>query len=153
MQFGWLAAICLARRNSIFMVRIILGVIVGFVAWSIIWVGGDEAIAMLSPQWYGAHKLAFEKAAFNKTPFEASSAILIFNLVRSMITSLLAGYLAVFVANEAKRTTMILGVLLLIVGVYFETTYWDQVPIWYHLIFLALLVPVTMLGGKLKKSM
>ena len=62
--------------------RIILGVIVGFIAWSILWVGGDEAIAMLSPDWYGAHKLAFEKAAFNKTPFEPSSTMLIFHLFR-----------------------------------------------------------------------
>ena len=132
--------------------RIVLGVIVGFVAWTIIWVGANEAIASLLPQWYGVHKLAFEKAVFNKIPFEASSSILIFNIVRSMITSLLSGYLAVIVANESKWTTLTLGLVLLVVGIYFEWTYWNQIPIWYHLIFLIMLIPMTIAGGKLKKT-
>jgi hypothetical protein len=134
------------------MVRIILGVIVGFIAWSIIWVGGDEGIAMIAPHWYGAHKLAFEKAVFNKEPFDANFAILVLKLVHSIVASVLAGYLASFVANESKRTTLILGVLLLAVGVYFESTYWQQIPIWYHLVFLILLIPMTIAGGKLKKT-
>ena len=132
--------------------RIILGVIIGFIAWSIIWVGGNEVLASLSPGWYGAYKLQFEKAAFNKTPFEADTSFLILSLVRSMVTSLLCGYLAAFVANEYRRMTLILGVLLLAVGIYFESTYWDQMPLWYHLTFLALLIPMTIAGGKLKKT-
>ena len=132
--------------------RIILGVIVGFIAWSIIWVGGNEVLASLSPDWYGAYKLQFEKAAFNKTPFESDSSFLILNLVRSMVTTLLSAYLAVFVANESRRTTLILGVLLLAVGIYFESTYWDQLPVWYHLTFLALLIPMSIAGGMLKKT-
>ena len=132
--------------------RIILGVIVGFIAWSILWVGGDEAIAMLSPGWYGVHKLAFEKAAFNNTPFEADSTILIFNLIRSVITSLLSGYLAAFVANENSRTTFILSILLLAVGIAVQSSVWSLLPICYHLFFLVLLIPMTIAGGKLKKT-
>lgn len=132
--------------------RIILGVIVGFIAWSILWVGGDEVIAMLSPDWYGVHKLAFEKAAFNKTPFETNGTILVLNLIRSMFTSLLSGYLAAFVANENRRTTLILGVLLLAVGIAVQATVWSMIPIWYHLIFLILLIPMTQAGGKLKRT-
>jgi len=134
------------------MVRIILGVIVGFIAWSIIWVGGDEAIAMISPQWYGAHKLALEKAVFNKDAFDASSAILVLKLVHSIVASVLAGYLAAFVANESKRTTLMLGILLLAVGIFFEFIYWQQIPIWYHIVFLILLIPMTIAGGRLKKT-
>ncbi len=132
--------------------RIILGVVVGFIAWSIIWVGGNEVLASLSPDWYGAYKLQFEKAAFNKTPFDADSSFLILNVIRSMVTSLLSAYLAVFVANEYRRTTLFLGILLLITGIYFESTYWDQMPLWYHLTFLALLIPMSMAGGYLKKT-
>jgi MFS family permease len=132
--------------------RIILGVIVGFIAWSILWVGGDEALATLMPEWYGTHKLALEKAAFNNTPFEASSIMLAFHLIRSVITSLLSGFLAAFVANENRRTTMILGVLLLIIGIIFQAMVWNLLPIWYHLAFLFLLIPVTIAGGYLKKT-
>jgi len=133
------------------MVRIILGVIVGSVAWSIIWVGGDESIAKVLPDWYGTQKLAFEKAAFNQTPFEADSSFLLFKIFHSVIASLISGYLAAIVANENRRTTLILGILLLIVGIAFQVTVWSLLPIWYHLVFLALLIPVTIAGGKLKK--
>lgn len=132
--------------------RIILGVIVGFIAWSILWVGSNEALAILSPVWYGTHKLAFEKAAFNHTPFEASSTMLVFHLVRSVIASLLSGFLAAFVANENRRTTLILGVLLLIVGIGVQSMVWSIIPIWYNLAFLLLLIPVTVAGGYLKKT-
>ena len=134
------------------MVRIILGVIAGFIAWSIIWVGGDEAIAKILPDWYGVHKLAFEKAAFNNTPWEADSSFLLFKLFHSVITSLLSGYLAAVVANDNRRTTLILGILLLAVGIAVQASVWSLLPIWYHLIFLALLIPVTVAGGKLKKT-
>ncbi len=134
------------------MVRLILGVIVGFVAWSILWVGGDEVLAMISPGWYGIQKLAFEKAAFNSTPFDADPMILITHLVRSVVTSLIAGYLAAIVANENRRSPLILGMILLIVGILVQATVWNLVPIWYNLAFLILLIPVTIAGGKLRRS-
>lgn len=132
--------------------RIILGVIVGFIVWSILWVGGDEAFGTLSADWYGSHKIAFEKAAFNNAPFEANSTILLFKLLHSMIASLISGYVAVLLSNENRRTTLILGVLLLVVGIAVQTSVWSLLPIWYHLVFLALLIPVTIAGGKLKKT-
>jgi len=135
--------------------RIIVGVIVGFIAWSILWVGGDEALKMLAPSWYGAHQPDVEDAINKITrdnPIVASTSVLVFNLVRSMITSLLSGYLAVVVANESKRTTMILGVLLLLVGIGVQVTAWNLFPIWYHLIFLIMLIPMTIAGGKLKRT-
>ena len=132
--------------------RIILGVIAGFIGWSILWGGADEVIRMLSPGWYGAHQLAFEKAAFNNTTFEASPAILILHLVRSVIASLMSGFLAAFVAKENRRTTLILGVLLLIVGVAVQASVWSLLPVWYHLAFLLLLIPATVAGGYLKKT-
>lgn len=132
--------------------RIILGVIVGFVAWSIIWVGGDEALASLSGGWYSTNKLNLEKAAFNKTEYTADSVFLLVNLIRSVIASILSGFLAAFVANENRRTTMILGILLLVVGIIVQAMVWNLLPIWYHLAFLLLLVPVTVAAGMLKKT-
>jgi len=134
------------------MVRIILGIIVGFVAWSILWVGGDEVIAKAWPDWYGAHKLAFEKAAFNGTSFAADPGILFIHLVRSVITSLISGYLGAVVANESRRTTLILGIVLLLVGILVQMQVWNLLPVWYHLVFLILLIPATMAGGSLKRS-
>lgn len=134
------------------MIRIILGVVVGFIAWSILWLGSDQVLRSVSPGWYGAHALRFETAAFNETPFAADTTILILDLVRSVIISLMSGFLAVFVANEAKKTTLILGVLLLVFGLYVQLSIWKYIPIWYHFLFLFLLIPMTIMGGKLKKT-
>ena len=105
----------------------------------------------MSLGWYARHQAAFSAAVTNKEAFEASSTVLIMNLVRSVITSFLAGFLAAFIAGENRRSTLILGVILLAVGVMFEVLAWQYLPIWYHFIFLFLLIPVTIAGGKLKK--
>ena len=134
------------------MVRIILGVIVGFIAWSILWLGSDQVLRSASPGWYGAHELRFESAKINETPFVADSMMLILHLVRSVIISFMSGFLAAVVANESKKTTLVLGILLLAFGIYVQFSVWKFIPVWYHFLFLFLLIPITMMGGKLKRS-
>ena len=134
------------------MLKIVLGVIAGFVAWSILWVGSDQVLMMASPSWYGAHQLDFALAMANQEPFAADTTILIMHVVRSIIISIMSGFLAAFIAGENRRAPLILGVLLLLFGLMVEVMVWNYLPAWYHLIFLALLVPMTMLGGKLKQS-
>src|SRR6476661_10616038 len=99
------------------MVRMILAIVGGFLAWSILWVGSDQVLMSISPDWYGAHQLAFEKAFTNKTPFEANTTILFMHLVREIVITLAVGYLTAFVAGENKRSTLVLGVLLLLFGI------------------------------------
>ncbi len=132
------------------MVRIILGVIVGFIVWSILWVGSDQVL-IASLNWYRDHQLDFEKAMFNKTPFAPLMSVLIMHIVRSVIISLISGYIAAIVANENKKSTLILGILLLLFGAGVEVWAWNYLPVWYHFVFLFLLIPVTIAGGKLKK--
>jgi len=132
------------------MIRIILGVIVGFIAWTIIWIGSDQFL-INALDWYSRHHMAFTAAVVNHAAFEADQTVLIMNIARSLIASLLAGYLTAVVAGENRRSTIALGVVLLIVGVVFETIAWNYLPIWYHLLFLVLLIPVTIAGGKLKR--
>ncbi len=132
------------------MVKIVLGVIAGFVAWSILWVGSDQVLMVSAPTWYGAHLLDMEMARANQEPFNADTTILLFNLVRAVIVTILSGFLSAFIANENRRTPLILGVLLVFVGIAFQAMYWNQIPIWYHLIFLGMLIPVTIVGAKLK---
>ncbi|MGB7207623.1 MAG: hypothetical protein WBD27_03080 [Pyrinomonadaceae bacterium] len=134
------------------MVRIVLGVIVGFIAWSILWLGSDQVLRSASPGWYGAHELRFEGAKINETPFVADTMMLILHLVRSVIISFMSGFLAAIVANESKKTTLVLGILLLAFGIFVQLDVWKFIPVWYHFLFLFLLIPMTMMGGKLKRS-
>lgn len=133
------------------MARIILGVFTGFIVWSILWVGSDQVL-INAIDWYGAHQHGFEKAMVNKEPFAPKMIVLLMHLVRSIIISLIAGYLAALVAKENKRAPMALGILLLLFGAMVQFMAWNYLPIWYHFIFLFLLIPVTIAGGKLRKT-
>ena len=133
------------------MLRVILGIVVGFIAWSILWIGSDQLLITLSPEWYGAHQLAFQKAMFNKTEFTPDSTILIVHLVRSVVISIMSGFLAAVIAKGNRNAPLGLGILLLAFGLLVQFMAWNYLPLWYHVVFLALLIPMTLLGGRLKK--
>lgn len=133
------------------MLRVVLGVIAGFIAWSILWVGSDQ-VMMGAIGWYGEHQRAFEKAMTNGDAFTADTTILAMNVIRSVVISIMSGFLAAIIANENRRSTLILGIILFLFGAGVEAVAWKYLPIWYHLVFLVLLIPMTILGGKLRKS-
>ncbi len=134
------------------MLRIILGVIAGFIAWTILWLGSDQLLISFSPAWYGVHQDTFEIALANKEAFTPDSTILLMHLVRATLISIMAGFLAAIVANENRKAPLGLGILLLVVGVLIEVMVWSYLPIWYHVVFLVLLLPMTVLGGRLKQT-
>lgn len=136
------------------MVRIILGVIVGFIVWSIVWVGSEALLASLSPDWLGKHSLDAQKALAAGIPLESANdaGIAIINLIRSFVTSILGGYMAALVAGEYKRSTMALGIILLVVGIMVEYMFWNLAPAWYHMLFVLALIPMTILGGRIRRS-
>ncbi|MDI1242100.1 MAG: hypothetical protein PSX80_09290 [bacterium] len=134
------------------MLKIVLGVIAGFVAWSVLWLGTDQVLIMASPGWYGMHQDNFQLAMVNQDPFEPDTTILIMHLVRAAIISIMSGFLAAFIAGENRKTPLILGVLLLAFGLMVQVMAWTYLPIWYHVAFLGMLIPFTVLGGKIKKT-
>ncbi len=123
------------------MMKIILGVITGFIVWSILWVGVD---AILRTIWTN-----YDESVKAMT---FSSATLLVPLVLSAIVSIVSGYVAALIAKENTKSPLILGFLLLIVGVFVQMGVWDKIPLWYHLTFWILLVPMTVLGGKLRNE-
>lgn len=122
------------------MARIIFGIIVGFLVWSVVWILGDLVVSAV---WVG-----FAEALETK---QFTSAMLVVTLLRSVITSIIAGFAAVAVSKEFTKTAYGLGILLLITGIFVQLGYWDIVPLWYNLLFWLLLIPATLFGGKLKK--
>lgn len=131
------------------MLRIVLGVIVGFIAWAIVWFGSETIISTVWPA-FGAHQAAFQMAIEQGGPFKANATFLLVHIVLATIVSVIAGYLAALVAGENKRSALILGMLLLAVGSLKAIMSWPLVPVWYHVIFTAILLPMAILGGKLK---
>ena len=121
------------------MLRIFLGIIVGFVVWSILWVGID---AVLRAVWSG-----YDESVKAMT---FSTTMLIVPLVLSVFCSIISGFVAALIAKENSKSPLILGILLLIVGIFVQVNVWDKIPLWYNLAFWILLIPMTVLGGRLR---
>jgi hypothetical protein len=134
------------------MVRTVLGVIAGFFVWLIVWVGSEKILSAIWPEWFGAHQTAFQAAIEHGGQFTADSTILLIHIVLGSIVSVMSGFLAALIAGENKRAPLVLGVLLLAVGLLKAVMSWPYVPIWYHVIFTAILLPMTIVGGKLKTT-
>ena len=95
------------------MIRTILAAVAGFIAWSILWIGSDQVMMSAMPDWYGAHQLAAGRALNNKEAFTADGTILLLHIVRSILFSIMSGFLAAVIAGENRRAPVLLGILLL----------------------------------------
>ena len=62
------------------MLRIVLGVIAGFIAWLIVWVASEKIISAVWPA-FGVHQKAFEEAIKNGGPFTADNGALLIHIV------------------------------------------------------------------------
>lgn len=132
------------------MLRIVLGVIAGFFAWVIVWFGSEKILSAIWPEWFGAQQRAFEAALTEGGQFNPDTKFLLTHIVCGSIASLMSGFLAALIAGENMRAPLILGFLLLAVGLLKAVMSWSYVPLWYHVLFTALLLPMAIMGGKLK---
>ena len=133
------------------MLRMVLGVVAGFFTWMIAWFGGEKVISALWPA-FGTHQAAFQAAIENGGQFTADATMLLTHIVLGSIVSVISGFLAALIAGENRRSPLILGFLLLGLGVLKMVMSWQYVPVWYHVIFTAFLLPMTIVGGKLKTA-
>lgn len=134
------------------MKRVIAGAVVGFIVWTVFLIGSDWIWTALSPDWYGRHQMEFESAVNNKTPFTADSTILLIAVVRSAVFSIVTGFIAASISKESFKSPLLLGIFLLAFGSFIHSMVLNNVPFWYHLLILLPLIPLTILGGKLKKQ-
>ena len=130
------------------MARIVLGVIAGFFAWLIVWVGSEKILSSIWPT-FGAHQRAFEEVVKNGGQFTADTGALLTHIVLGSIVSVMAGSLAALIAGENTRAPLVLGFVLLALGLLKAVMSWQYVPLWYHVIFTVILLPLAVVGGKL----
>ena len=123
------------------MVRSVLAVLAGVVVWSALWIpfslGMQAAFPdVIDPERYLGHV-----------------PTLLSYIVASFLFSVIAGYLTALAAKaQPVQHTVWLGVVQLLIGIGFEASYWNLLPVWYHLVFLALLLPGNVLGGVLQRN-
>lgn len=120
--------------------RNVLAVVAGFGLWSVLWVGGNALLTALMP------------GAFRADGSTSQTGALVLLAALSVAYSVAAGYLTATIARAIRPIpVLVLGGLLLIVGIVVEAGYWDVIPLWYHLTFLALLIPAALSGGWLRR--
>ncbi len=123
------------------MVKNILSVIAGYVIWTVIFLGGAAGIRAVRPD------------VHDENGITADVATLAVYLVISVIASLAGGFSAAKIASSSKTLCAgILAACLLATGIPVQLSAWNDLPVWYNLAFLILLVPVTMIGAALVKS-
>ena len=130
------------------MVRIILGVIAGFFGWLIAWVASEKIVSLIWPA-FGQHQGAFQTALTDGGDFTAETTMLLTHVVLGSIVSVISGVLAALIGGGNSRAPLIVGCLLLAMGIAKAAMSWQYVPIWYHIIFTAILLPMTLVGGRL----
>ncbi len=118
-----------------------MGVAAGFIVWSILWVGVDAGLRAV----WTSYDESVKAMTF-------SSSMLIVPLFLSAVVSIVSGFVAASIAKENTKSSLLLGVLLLIFGIFVQLSVWDKIPLWYHLTFWILLVPMTVLGGRLRSE-
>lgn len=118
--------------------RIVVTVIAGMLLWLALATIGGLALRALWP----AYVAAEPRFAFT----------LPMQLARLLIggeSTLVAGLLAARMTAGNRHATLALGVTLLVIFVPNHYYLRDKFPLWYHLTFLASLIPLTLLGEKL----
>ena len=119
--------------------RAVLAVIAGAAVWAALWVGGTQAAQAAFPSMLTAGQ-----------PVTHAGALLGL-ILYSLPLSMLAGYVtAAVAARNPMPAVWALAILQLVLGVIAEVSAWSMTPVWYHVVFLALLVPATVYGGLLR---
>lgn len=130
------------------MLRIILGVIGGFIGWLVVWVGVEKGLSAIWPA-FGVHQKAFEEAVKNGGQFAPDNTMLLTHVIVGSLVSVMAGALAALIAGQNSKAPLIVGILLLLLGVMKAVMSWQHVPMWYHVIFTIMLLPMAIVGGRL----
>jgi hypothetical protein len=73
-------------------------------------------------------------------------------LAVGMLATVAAGAAASCLDHGVKQTVLLTGIVLLLISVVDHIYIWDEYPIWYHLVYLAYLLPLTLLGGHLART-
>lgn len=120
--------------------RDVVAVLAGAVLWAVLWVGGSALAAPMVGVVAGQ-------------PI-TDTGVLLGYIGYSVLLSVLAGYTAAAVAgqHDPMRPVRWLAGVQLLLGIVFEVSAWSLTPVWYHLVFLVLLVPAVLLGGRLRAA-
>ena len=123
------------------MLKTIFSVVAGFFTFFAIMYGIGFVMRMSWP-----HYAAVAEA------MNFSLLMLLARLAIGVVAALAAGHVAARLATKPKSSAIAVGIVLVVFFLPVHVTLWDSFPIWYHLIFLVSLIPLTAMGARLRGS-
>jgi hypothetical protein len=108
--------------------------------------------------WVALGGLLLLSLRFTWPAYEAAQATKSFTLAmlisRQFIgafATLVAGFVVARFSGVAAKATLLLGALLFLLNlpIHLSDPVWSDYPLWYHIVFLTYLLPLTIFGGKL----
>ncbi len=118
--------------------RTIGAVVAGVVLWGVLWNGGTAGLM----------------AAGVTTAGEPITGVgvLLGLIAYSAVLSVVAGWVTAAIKGgpDPMGAVKALAAVNLLIGIAVEVMYWSLMPAWYHIVFLALVVPMTLVGGRMK---
>lgn len=119
--------------------RRLLAVLAGVAVWAALWNLATRAA-----------QAAFPDLLAPGTPITHTGVLLAY-IAGGAGLSVLAGFVAAAVAGDRPLPAVwALAIVQLGLGLIAEISYWSLMPAWYHVAYLALVVPATVLGGMLR---
>ena len=120
------------------MLKNIIAFATAFILWIILWFGVNNVLAMLIP------------SRFNANGITESSAILFLLLVASIVIAAISGWILALVIGDSNRTlALTLGAFLFALALVLHINNWQDFPIWYHILFLILMIPSILFGNRI----
>ena len=119
--------------------RSVLGIIAGNLAWTMLWLA--------------LNVLLRKQGLLPADPAESVRRFgpLVTLLVGSVVFSAAAGWITTAIAGgNSYAPTIGLALIQLGLGIFFQSQAWHLMPLWYHLTFLLLLIPATLLGASFR---
>jgi hypothetical protein len=123
---------------SLKMLRGIAGVVGGLVAWFLIATVGNLVLRATWPSY-----------AEVEVAMTFTLGMLLARLFLGAFSSLGAGLVVAWITNRNELTSKFLAGVLFVMFIPIHYTLWKRFPPWYHLVFLASLILVTLLGASL----
>jgi hypothetical protein len=73
-------------------------------------------------------------------------------LLLGAVSTLVAGFVTGYICDKHRGTVLVTGAFLLLLFLPVHYALWSKFPVWYHLVFLGSLVPLTWAGAELRRG-
>ena len=122
-------------------IKIVLGVLIGFIAWFIVASIGNWVVRALAPGYAEAD-----------VAMKFTLSMMLARLGVGAVSSLVAGLVCAMCVRSVPSSVRFLAVALVVFFVPVHYALWSQFPLWYHAVFLLSIAPLVIAGGTLAGS-